>query len=311
MIKAFLPLGLPARWNSIAANNKLYAPFFSQAWHSLWFEVFGQGWQPLTLLINNAVIAPLARQGNLVTFSGGREIADYLDIIGPDKEKPSAWRKIISYCQTRGIKQLKLFNVPESSATLSFFRQRVKTTPTIMIEREDTTPVIRLPDSWEKYLSNLSRHNRHELRRKLRNFEKSYPNLTLSVSKNPSEEITDFLSLMAQSLKKKTFLTQKMKLFFRKLPNAFPKKIILFFLKSGGKKIASILAFRENNSLLAYNSGYNREKFSVAGLYLKAMSLKWAIEHGIAEYNFLQGSERYKYELGGRDFFVYSVSVTI
>ena len=35
------------------------------------------------------------------------------------------------------------------------------------------------------------------------------------------------------------------------------------------------------------------------------------VEQKLKEYNFLQGSERYKYELGGKDFFVYSISLSL
>lgn len=74
-----------------------------------------------------------------------------------------------------------------------------------------------------------------------------------------------------------------------------------------GKPAAATLSFIEDGVSFLYNSGFDRECCQNAGFYLKTMSIKRAIENGLKEYNFLQGSERYKYDLGGKDFFVYTI----
>lgn len=109
---------------------------------------------------------------------------------------------------------------------------------------------------------------------------------------------------------KHTFLTPQMERFFRKLPETFPDQLLLFLLRSGKTTAAALLAWKAGESLLTYNSGYHEEEFSGAGFYLKAKAIQWAIENGYDEYNFLQGSEPYKYDLGAKDFWVYRISVT-
>ena len=60
-----------------------------------------------------------------------------------------------------------------------------------------------------------------------------------------------------------------------------------------------------------YNSGFDKEKYDSVGLYIKALNIKQAIAHGKKTYNFLQGNERYKYELGAHDFFVYTIEMKL
>ncbi len=309
MIKELKPHIWPAYWQKIEEKNRVRLPFCSSTWHQLWLDVFGKGWEPFILLVNNSLIAPFARKGNLINFSGGKEIADYLDIIGPENEKPSAWHEIIKYCRDLGITNLEFLNIPENSATIEFFN-KLKSNK-VVIEKEDTTPLISLPDSWDKYLLMLDRHNRHELRRKMKRFEIAFPKIDFIESLNPNHDVLSLINLMKLNSDKKIFLTKDMEIFFRKLPETFPKSLKLFYLAVDDRKIAVLLSFISDKTLLTYNSGYNKLNYPGAGFYLKAKSIRWAIENGFKEYNFLQGNERYKYELGGHDFFVYSVRIRL
>jgi hypothetical protein len=81
--------------------------------------------------------------------------------------------------------------------------------------------------------------------------------------------------------------------------------------KIHGEVAAATFAFKTKDSLLLYNSGFDGKKFTGAGFYLKAMGVKLVIEKGLKTYNFLQGNYRYKYELGGKDFFVYKASLIV
>lgn len=72
--------------------------------------------------------------------------------------------------------------------------------------------------------------------------------------------------------------------------------------------VAAMLWFREEDMIMTYNSGYSE---SLAGFYLKARHMLQAAERGIKKYNFLQGNERYKYELGGKDFLVYRADILL
>ncbi len=289
-------------WNSAAAANTSYGPFLTYQWHRTWYDVFGIKESSWILSIDESHIAPFIKHGSTLSFSGGREIADYLDIIGPEDKKIDAWGEIYAYCKQQNLTTVKLHNIPESSQTIQYFsHHRV----------EDTTPILALPLTWDTYLASLSRHSRHELRRKMKRCKLNYPKLTTVTSTNPYADLRDFFDLMALDEQKSIFLTPSMRDFFLKLPHAFPNELVLQFLYIGNTRAAGILFFIMNNTLYLYNSGFDKEHYPLASFYLKVTSIQYAIAKGISVYNFLQGSEQYKYDLGGKDFLVYAIEESL
>lgn len=281
-------------------------PFYTPAWHTLWFSMFGVGWEPFFLLVCGSVVAPFVKNGIFLTFSGGKEMADYLDIIGPDEKKLEAWKELCSFLPHHGVTRVELPNVPQSSPTLSFFKTLSMKNPNVSIVKEDTTPTICLPGTWDEYLGILKRTSRHEIRRKLRQFESRNQRISLVASDDPRRDIHILLDFMSMDPEKRQFLTPTMRTFFQHLPERFRDTIILLRLLVGKETVAALLGFQVCRTFFIYNSGYN-PAYSGAGFYLKATSIKRAIACGLKEYNFLQGNERYKYEFGGSDFFVYTI----
>jgi predicted N-acyltransferase len=282
-------------------------PFSTYEWIRIWHETIGKEWEPYILSVNDEIIAPFARKGNEIIFAGGDEVADYLDIIGADAAKMKAWQEILEFLKNDGVTSLHLNNIPENSPTLDFF----KTQTTSIMKEEDTTPMMSLPPTWKDYLSTLDKKSRHETERKIRKFEREQSEIIMYDSADPVADTDLFLSLMKLDERKKRFLTLDMESFFQKIIEKFQKNIILTILTIADKPAAAMLAFRYGDTLMGYNSGFNEERFSGAGLYLKTMHIKRAIESGIKTYNFLQGRERYKYELGGKDFFVYRIDINL
>jgi CelD/BcsL family acetyltransferase involved in cellulose biosynthesis len=182
-------------------------------------------------------------------------------------------------------------------------------------EAEDVCPQTELLDSWEAYVESLDRKHRHELRRKLRKLPQA-GEVELEVLSSPGEigaEMADFLQMhRASRTEKAAFMTDQMERFFRKLVSALADEgaAEMLFLRLGGKRAAAVMCFTGEEETLLYNSGYDPDyaQFSV-GLLSKALALQRAIEQGKKRFDFLRGRERYKYELGAKDFTVYRAVV--
>ncbi len=290
-------------WAKAFTKNSIQAPFLTWEWHNVWFNTLGSGYSPLVFHIDEDIVASFAAKGNELIFSGGDEIADYLDIIGLDQKKQSAWEQIIQMLREQNITSISLRNIPENSATKTFFSNRAQST----VEQEDTTPQFQLPISWDTYIESLSKKYRHELERKIRKFEREHPDSEIIESKNPAQDISILFALMEKDDEKKQFLTEQMKSFFTSIAQTFPDQTALRYIALGDKKIAATISFVMNNIHYLYNSGFDKECCSIAGFFLKAMNIKHAIERHASTYNFLQGNERYKYELAGIDFGVYKI----
>lgn len=296
---------LESLWNQCLARSRDRWPFLTYKWHKGYMEAFRT--QPTILFDeSNSILIPLEINGDTAHFAGGEEIADYLDAIGPDRAKVQAWQDTISYLATKGIQKLILRNIPQNSESIHYFGTLANAT----IAQEDTTPIAILPATFESYLEALDRKERHELKRKIRKFEEEFPNPVITTQNGKEVDMVNLLTLMKTDGSKLAFLTQDMEKFFLHLPETAEESLVQLSLSYQDKVLASMVGFKQNHAFLLYNSGFLRE-YAGAGFYLKAKSMQWAIEQGFAEFNFLQGSERYKYELGGKDWHVYSVEVMI
>lgn len=307
MITQISLLDAQSTWNRAYHVNSIHAPFLSYPWHNLWYKTLGSDVESFILSINDTHIAPFVRRGTTIYFSGGEEIADYLDIVGPNDSKQTAWHEIVKFIKNQGVHHIQLRNIPHDSETISFFRKHERS----IIDKEDTTPIVALPSTWDSYKALLTKKYRHELERKIRKFEREHPQAIYEESTNPAADIDTFILLMEKDHHKQKFLTDSMKKFFRLMTQEFSRDISLLLLKFNDAPAAATLSFKTQKNYLLYNSGFDKECCQNAGFYLKAMSIKLAIEQGFTEYNFLQGTERYKYELGGVDFGVYSISMKI
>lgn len=298
---------LKTLWDNARTKEPAEMPFTSFTWHAHWFACFGTE-EHLTILADPTanVIIPLSIREGVAHFSGGEEIADYLDAVGAEDKKIEAWAAVLPMLKEQGATSLILRNIPDGSSTLDFFR----TIPQAEITKEDTTPILPLPASFDEYLAVLDRKDRHELKRKMKKFEAEHGSLTFSVHENNEIQTDALLTLMKHDTDKVAFLTPPMITFFEGLPMAFPDTLRQFVLSAGEKIIASTLAFRTPDALLLYNSGFDPQ-YPGAGWYIKVKTISWAIDQKIPAYNFLQGNERYKYDLGGVDHFIYKITLPL
>jgi len=294
---------LKPKWEKLRFESGQEAPFYAYDWHKIWFTALATEWRPYIIYIDRRALAPLARRGGEVIFSGGREGTDYMDVIGQRNDVVQLWPDIHKYLQGDGAKTLKLINIPSNSPTVQYFSSKGGD-----IKIEDTTPVVNLPGTWEAYQNQLSRKNRHELKRKLRKFEREHPEAKVISIDQSQQQAEILLRLMRLDPEKRIFLRSEIEQFFRSIILAFTKQIWFLALSEKNFEIAATMAFTTKNEIMLYNSGFDESNAPGAGFYLKAKCLALAVEKAYEKFNFLRGRERYKYELGGVDEPVYSIS---
>lgn len=289
-------------WERALSVDDRFMPFMSYDWHKVWYETLGKEYSPLVLAHNQSLVFPFAVKGGRVIFSGGNDTSDYLEMIGISKDSSYVWDEVLLYLAARGLTTLTLSNVPEGP-TVALFRSK-----DARVWQENTTPLLDLPQTFEEYLVNLPRRWRKELKRKMRNFEEQHNDAYLE----EVGSIDCLISLMKKNEDKRAFFDRPgMENYFRKVHATFPEMARIRCLSVQGELAASIYYFETPTSYLLYNSGFDKEKYTSAGLYLKILNIKQAIEQGKQKYNFLQGNERYKYELGAKDFWVYTITLDL
>jgi CelD/BcsL family acetyltransferase involved in cellulose biosynthesis len=311
-------------WDALLGRLASPPPFLSPRFLLPWHRAFGEGCDARAAEWSSPGGPPegllfLRRAaGGGWTFLGNEEVADYLDAVVVPGREEAFWRDFLEEgLPALGGGPLVLPGLVDGTPSLSAIPRLcgVSGRP-CAVEEMDRAPFLPLPGTFEEYLSSLGKKERHELRRKMRRAGEQLPGLSFRLTRTAEElerDLPSFIDLHRKSDPGKgNFMDGRMAAFFREVALGFlaAGRLRLAFLSSGGKDVASAFQFRTGRAVLLYNSGYDPERREAnPGLVLIARAIEHAMGEGAAEYDFLRGTERYKYDLGGVDRAVYRVTV--
>jgi len=333
--------GVAEEWNALLAEAAIPGIFMSWQYQNVWWQHFGSNYDAhiLTLREGGVLkgIAPLYifsgeltdnetdRQPGgsgqrIVRLVGGVDVSDYVDVICQPADAPAVWQAVGQYLEQHAAEwdSLDLHNLPAASVTRALLPDWAKVQGyTVREVEEDKAPYIELPTdrNFETHVAAINKKDRHELRRKTRRFETAFPDYQYSTVPPAAivGDLADFFRLnrLAAGVKQQ-FMTEPMAAYFTDLAAALADVgwLRLNYLSVGGKRIASYLAFDRDEVIYLYNTGYDPEyrEYSV-GLLLAAYFIKDVTEQGYKRFDFMQGTERYKYDLGAVNSEVFNVIV--
>jgi CelD/BcsL family acetyltransferase involved in cellulose biosynthesis len=292
-------------------------PFITPPWLKAWHRVFGDTKEPLLTLVCSdgkpVGLAPLLVEGATARFIGSADLCDSGDVaVAPDKEK-RFFTGLCDFLESRQISRLVLEPVrPDSivyaiaSGVVRRERWRCTTTPL------NQSLEMELPGSWQEYLEQLSSKQRHEVRRKLRRLHETGDIVMSDIGGAEAIDaaMNQFIELFRKSRKDKaSFMNGERVMFFRELATELSAAGMLKLqrITINGVSAAIVFCIEHAGCLYLYNNGYNPEyRATSIGLLSKVLSIRAAIEARLATYDFLGGTERYKYQLGGTEITLYS-----
>lgn len=302
--------GLKECWHRLLSSCPHDTIFLTWDWQDAWWRLSGSGeLHVLTVEVDGEVvgIAPLVREAGCWGFAGGVEVADFLDIVAAPPHVDDVASAVLDYVVSHGgcadFRNLR----PDSVGATSLFRVAERRGLAPVLEREDVSPRLDLPADWDGYLQGLSKKDRHELRRKLRRLYAAGEIVVAPVN-NPATraaDVSDFMNLHRLSTENKAaFMTPAMEALFRGIVDEFaPRDLLhLYFLSIDQTRVSSVILFDYGGEYLLYNSGFDPQYSHLSvGLLLKAFCIRDAIGAGRRGFDFLQGDEPYKYDLGATD----------
>jgi len=313
------------RWDDLLEQSASPSPFLSRRFLLPWHRAFGEGrdafaacWSPPDGPIGGLLFLRRRGEGGW-TFLGDEEVADYLDAVVAAGREEAFWRELLEEgLSALGGGPLLLPGLAEGSPSLALLPRLCRETGrSCTVEEMDRAPFVPLRGSFDEYLSLLGKKERHELRRKMRRAGELLSGISFRFSGAAEElerDLPSFFTLHRKSRPGKgKFMDDRMEAFFREIAGEFLRDgaLRLAFLSSEGKDVAAAFQFRTRRGFLLYNSGYDPDRRSAhPGLVLIARCIEQAISEGAAEYDFLRGTERYKYDLGGVDRAVFRVTVS-
>lgn len=311
---------LEPEWRVLLPQTSANMVFVSPTWLRVWWQQFGAGRELLLLSVRRegdlVGVAPLMRDDDdRLSFAGDTQICDYMDVVAAPGEVEAVVSAVLRSLGEEPWRELVLWAVPEGSPTLDALKAAAPALDfRVDIEPEDVCPRLKLPATWDEYLARLRKKDRHELRRKLRKLSQG-GDVRLETIAQPADveaALDDFLRLHRSRADKAAFMTDEMERFFRViiLALAAEGQVEIIFLNLGGVRVAAVLCFCDSDESLLYNSGYDPDyAYLSVGLLSKALALRKAIEEGKRRFDFLRGSEPYKYDLGATDRPVYRCTV--
>ena len=240
---------------------------------------------------------------------GKEEVTDYGDIVVVKPEMTAeVWQTGLGWFKNKGFSELQLDYVREDSKTFEFFKEREEG----KIEKQEVSPFIDLPGSFEEYLAGFRQKRRKELKRKIKRLE-TEEGFSFCSKETVGNDFEEFIRLVRLSgLEKRKFMSEKIKEYFKDLMSQQKRdwQVHLCFLKMKERVVAGLMTFENSEEVWLYNSGFDPEyRYYSVGLVLKAFRLKKAIEQGKKKYDFLRGGERYKYDLGAKDLGLYKINL--
>ena len=304
------------QWEDLLPASITNTVFVTPWWQRIWWEHFGTDSQLRIFAVRNGDrllgIAPMRLREGVLSFLGDTDLFDYHDFVVVRDSEETFYEALCDHLAGSDWHTMHLGSLPEGSPTLRhMMRMSEGNGLSVIVSDEDKAPVAELPSSWEEYLAGLRRHDRHELRRKLRRLERAdgAQQYTCNSVEVLTDSMADFFRLLRSSgPDKATFLTGARERFFLDVASELASRghLRLYFLEIGGRRVASCICFDYGGAYLLYNSGYDPQHASLSvGLLNKALCIQEAIERGRRRFEFLRGSERYKYNLGAVDRVVY------
>ncbi len=294
-------------------------PFQSIAWAEAWYRVFGDDAESLLLAVQDETgavigIAPLVLRrtalGRTIQLMGGADVTDYLDIVASERDVRRVWSAVIAHLAS--IRErwdaLDLHCVPQWSPSHAAIVEQLSEMTTVRIVQEEVCPVVRLGGSFDAYLRSLPKKERHEVKRKARNFERDAPTGALRILSGRDEALAAlpaFFRLHRLSAPdKERFLTPDVEQFFRDMTGAVADAgwLRLYFLDIEGAPVAAMFTFVADGRSLVYNSGFDPAYARIStGMVLTGMVIEDAANNGLTLCDFLRGNEAYKYRFGATD----------
>jgi CelD/BcsL family acetyltransferase involved in cellulose biosynthesis len=315
-------------WRDLLAADRHRHIFVTPQWCRVWWEEFGTGCRLLVLTFLDphpvglaALVLDPAADGEPPRLSllGGEDLTDYMGPLSAgDGHLPGIAEAMVRYAseEIRGWSCLDVRCLP---VPFGFAEWLVEAADRMgldfRLDQHEMTLVLDLPASFDAYLERLDRKARHELRRKLRRFDREAGPARLR-SSDPSSlepDLESFIDLHrgSEGLKGK-FLVPERASFFRRIAHSLqPEGLLsLDFLETEDLQAASTFSFIFDDVFSLYNSAYDDAVRALSpGVVLVARLIERGIERGLRRFDFLRGTERYKFDLGAQPLPLHSVQI--
>jgi CelD/BcsL family acetyltransferase involved in cellulose biosynthesis len=315
-------LALRSGWNDLLSRSRADTVFLTWEWLTAWWTAYAQPLDELRILVvttaDERLVAlfpfycthvdtfPFGRLHILKLIGDGSGDSDYLDAIiesGYEEQALEEVWRCLSSRQHGSWDVVQLSRVPRGSRVVQWFTSRCREDR--LLYRTEIIPgaMASLPSSWNEYLNQLRPRFRTKVRSTLRRLEGHYGVQLYSVctEETLNDRLDTFFDLHAKRWRTRglngVFIDIDKRRFYRLFASEFLKQdwLAFDFLALNGRTVACQMCLRYKGTEFSLQEAFDPEfGRDSAGIGLRAMVLKNAIEKGICSYDFLVGIGRHK-----------------
>lgn len=321
-------LSLEEEYRDLYGRAGNATPFLSWEWISTWWEVFAGknltlavftfrqdsrlvGCAPL--VIRHMASLPFLRR--LEPMGIGR--SDYMDFLVDNTAGEAVAASFIRFIRGRRFWDvLDLHQLPETSPVSAYLKAHQKELR-CKVRRHDLCPQAVLPATWEEYLGSISKKHRGNIAYYRKITERDFNCSLTSVSQSDLARSMDDLIRLHQLRWKKlhmpgAFYSRKVRDFHRTVaPKLLKANLLkLYRLDLDGKAAAILYCLSSPSTSYYYIGGFDPSfgKYSI-GTILVAYAIEDAIKDGKQLFDFLRGTEPYKYRWNVREHTNYRIEL--
>ncbi len=305
--------GWPELWQSDPAAT----PFASLEWLTAWDSHWAEGGTPWILLVYEgerlAGAAPflLRRRGVLRLLNGlGVGVGNYWDVIAAPKDREKVVAAVAQDLVKRSSEWDAFFldKLPEESTTIAAMHKAGLRTEGLA---QMVSPRIELPETFEDYLMTLSSKRRRDIRRCLDKFDGG--ELAMRSLSEPAElraAIERWQALKVEWWERREqpmnpehassrFLEFTCDAISAMVPRGLAS---VWEMSREGEVVAVAIGLVDESSYYGWLFGFDWSLEELRpGHLIIAYGIRWAVEQRLRYYDFMLGSESYKYHYAPRD----------
>ena len=309
--------GLREDWQRLLHADAAHDPTFFQTWewNKAWWKIYGEPERKKELWLlkleeegRTVGIAPLYMQKRTIGAKNiwthvlwlAHELSPYPELLYSSADPERLWREIISFTARPGGAswfELRDIRTQHSLHRCSGLGVRV------IVEEHDPVLHWNVGDAiveGDDPLQRIRPSFRRNMKKAIRNFECN-DSLRWQFRRGFDREAASALvALNEQRFRRKSFFTdERNRNFYELLVSSAGEKLFYATISDGGRIIHVLFGFDFHDVLYYFMAGMDESFLSTQpGIMNFYFTLRWTLEHGYKRFDFLRGSERYKYDLG-------------
>ncbi len=262
---------------------------------TVWRHTSSPGQVPLILSDERGEVA-LVAEGDHLGLLGHEDLVDYRSPLG------DAVGLLVEHFRTFGRGRSFRFDSLPSGAADVITEALDRAGWGYRMATHTQTAVVDLPDTFDQYLTAIGKKQRHEARRKRRRFVGEMGGLRLATFEEPGPVLDDFFRLHRSSEGRKgRFMTDPMEEMFTDLLRADGWRLDALYGEND-RPAAVVIGYSDADGYYLYNSAYDPDLRHVSpGVVILTELISTTIAEGGEVFDFLKGSEPYKFRMGARE----------